>query len=182
MSACLSITLSCGKMFHSRKPIYHPQELFLFYLGLWQNCHPRNRFIIHKSFFSFTWGRLWKEFHPQNRFIIYESLFFFSFGLWKIRVKSVRSFRAVIGIAVVVLLLPSHRRPRFDPLPSHCVRVSSLPPPLLPAAFPVTFLRHFLAISIIAGQVLISSSCYCVLEGVLILVSFGNSFCLPECF
>lgn len=130
----------------------------LFYLGLWQCYHPRDRFIIQKSFFSLTWG-LWKFFHPQNRFIIYESLFFSSFGLWKFRVKSVWYFRAVIGITVVFLLLPSHRRPSFAPLPSHCVRVSSLPPPLLPAAFPVTFLRHFLAISIIAGQVLISSSC-----------------------
>lgn len=126
MSACLSITLSCGKVFihenrfiihksfsllfgavaifSSKKPIYHPQELFLL----------------------FTRG-LWKKLHPQNRFVIYESLFFFSFGLWKIRVKFVWSFRAVIGIAVVFLVLPSHRRPCFAPLPrTVCASLLSL--------------------------------------------------------
>jgi len=33
MSACLSITLSCGKMFYPRNPNYHPRELFSFIWG-----------------------------------------------------------------------------------------------------------------------------------------------------
>jgi hypothetical protein len=69
MSACLSITLSCGKMFHPRKPIYHPQELLSFIWGFGKKLIHKTDLSSTRAFFPFTW-RLWKNLHPQNRFII----------------------------------------------------------------------------------------------------------------
>ncbi len=114
---CLSFYyFELWKICHPRKPIYHPQEVCSFIWGCGNLFIHETDLSSTRAFFGFTRG-LWKTFHPQNWFVIYESLFFFSFGLWKIRVKFVWSSRAVIGIAVVFLLLPSHRRPCFAPLP-----------------------------------------------------------------
>ncbi len=53
MRACLSITLTCRKMFHPRKPIYHPQELF-YLIGAVANLsstkpiyHPQELFFFY---------------------------------------------------------------------------------------------------------------------------------------